>query len=303
VDDSENCLVPRHLRVALVAVAALAATGVLAATASAALFLVFSRTSAAPGETVSVRTGGHGALKLARLYRDPVRVFMAPVAEAESITSPRDWRLTLVGRLTIDRKGDGRVRFVTPNLPPGDYTTLFHCPHCWHAPPEGLMAPAGPYPGPFRITPVERTCTTTQWGDLGDGWQQRAARAGPLAVYPVPAAAPARAPGTTRAFRPIKLIVILDGAVDATLVVPAEERPHVGLLYARHGPFGVGGPAVRVRDGVSAVTFGACPESTFPQVQYGGYFVVDEPRCAHLLVRVEGRPEPLPLAVPFGRPC
>ena len=115
-------------RLLALGLAALAVAALTAGIAQAALWLNFSRASAAPGEVVFVRTAGTGALAGARTR--PVRVYLAPSAVAAQIRSTRDHRLVLLGRLRIDRKGTGHLRFVTPRVRAGNYKTLMHCPDC-----------------------------------------------------------------------------------------------------------------------------------------------------------------------------
>jgi hypothetical protein len=141
-------------RFAIAAGVTVLAAVLLAAPAQAALFLVFSKSSAAPGDVVRVRTGGEGALlepvRRGELRRGP-RVFLAPKAAARSIRSTRDSRLKLIGRLIVDRKGNGRLTFTVPSLRPGEYTTFVHCVPCGRYSNGRTLLATGPFSGTFRI--------------------------------------------------------------------------------------------------------------------------------------------------------
>lgn len=272
----------------------------LAGGTSAALWLVFSRVSAEPGESVTVRTAGRGALAWARNGTRP-RVFMAPNAEAETIRSVRDRRLVPLGRLAVDRRGNGRLRFVVPNLAPGDYTTFIHCPRCRRRSGGRALRPVGPWPGPFRVTPVRRGCSDTQYGELPSDWASRAVNAGPVSLFPAPMPAPEPIPRRLGYFRPVKVLTIVAPGSEATLLVPDAQRRYVRLAFAEErGKFW--SPEMRVRDGLVAVTFRTCPETDYPNEHFGGGFVVSRPMCAKLRVQVRGR-APLALRVPFGASC
>jgi hypothetical protein len=60
---------------------------------------------------------------------------------------------------------------------------------------------------------------------------------------------------------------------------------------------------MRIRDGLTAVTFDFCTNGEHPHQHFGGGFVVSKRMCAHLEVRVSGRADPIPLDVPFGAAC
>ena len=133
---------------ALLAVAAVAA--LWAGSARASLFLVFSTTEALPGTMVAVRTGGEGALSTLA-DAPPLRVFLAPADAADEITSVDDGRLVLLGRLRVDAGGNGRLRFVVPDVPAGEYATLTHCVPCAASSAGRELLPTGPFRGPFIV--------------------------------------------------------------------------------------------------------------------------------------------------------
>jgi hypothetical protein len=132
----------------LLAVTALAALA--PASARAALFLMFTTTNAVPGTVVIARTGGDGALSIAS-GSTGLRVFLAPAEQVDSISSPGDARLLPLGRLRVDENGNGHLRFVVPDVPPGDYVTLTHCVPCAPYSAGRELLPTGPSPGHFIV--------------------------------------------------------------------------------------------------------------------------------------------------------
>lgn len=136
----------------LVTLSAVAAVAALAAgSARAALFLTFSTTRAAPGTVVTARTGGAGALANIPPGSPSLRVFLAPSDEADAITSPDDARLVFLGRLRVDEEGNGRLRFVVPDVPGGAYTTLTHCVPCAPFSAGHELLPTGPFSTSFVV--------------------------------------------------------------------------------------------------------------------------------------------------------
>jgi hypothetical protein len=300
-DDSQNVVVRRLFVITLLG-ALLAALA--AGHAHAALWLLFSKRTTQPSDVVFVRTGGNGALleakKRGETKRWPLRVFMVAKADADSIRSTRDTRLKPLGRLTVDRRGNGRLRFATPNLPPGDYTTLIYCRSCARYSNGRALLPGGPA-GPFRITPMRRYCDSSVYGELASGWERNSVHAGPFWLVGV------RGYGA-RAFEPVrpgyyggvKVLLAVDNGVTATISVPPNERGNVALRYDR--ALMQGGPW-RISQGRYATTFEACAPGDYPHTQFNGGFLVRGARCAHLEVSVRGRPEPMQVAIPFGAAC
>jgi len=75
----------------------------------------------------------------------------------------------------------------------------------------------------------------------------------------------------------------------------AEKKPRPGRVVL--------GPElerVRVEAGSGSESVAWASE---PQTQFNGSFVFARPLCAHFELQVEGRPEPIPFALPFGKPC
>lgn len=138
------------------------------------------------------------------------------------------------------------------------------------------------------------------------GWARtHAVSAGPLTLFffqPISRLRPKLfAPVRRGHYRPIKVLAVVRAGRAVTLSVPAAERGRLSLLYAPGA--NRFRPAMRVRDGMTAVRFEPCAGDSEPETQFGGGFVVAGARCASLQVSVEGEPGPLPLSVPFGRGC
>lgn len=144
-------------RAALAVAVASALGGIVAVAANAALSLTFSTLRASPGEVVTVRSGGSGALAGIGGDGPPVQVFLIDADEVNpnspdiGVTSPGDTRLIRLGELAVNAEGNGILRFAVPDVRGGEYTTVVHCVPC--APFSGgreLLA-TGPFPGPFVV--------------------------------------------------------------------------------------------------------------------------------------------------------
>jgi len=120
---------------------ALALVGI--STVWAAIWVEFHPSSAPPGATVEVR--GYGFPP-----SSPLAVFLAPKDVVDAITSSEDSRLISIGVMTANQTGEGRMRFVVPDLSPGTYQGLIHCEPCARYSFGRTMAP-GEY---FSITPT-----------------------------------------------------------------------------------------------------------------------------------------------------
>jgi hypothetical protein len=119
--------------------------------ASAALFFTFSRTSASPGQPVTVRTAGDGALALIPSDSPPLRVFLVRDDDIDAIASPDDARLISLGELNVDSDGNGTLTFDVPDVPAGSYRTLVHCVGCAPHSAGREIAPTGPFEVPFMV--------------------------------------------------------------------------------------------------------------------------------------------------------
>lgn len=98
-----------------------------AGTVSAALFLILTPESGPPGTEVMGGTGGEGALPNAV---GPLPTYLVAEADADGVATPDDPALVEVGQLVVDAEGNGSIRFVVPDLDPGTYVVIVHCPPC-----------------------------------------------------------------------------------------------------------------------------------------------------------------------------
>jgi hypothetical protein len=230
--------------------------------------------SAAPGNTVAARLQNAKVAngRLALLAPDGTRTTMRPAGRA----------------------GPRSLGAWVPNVLPGVYRVQLLR--------RGrVVATARGGLGVREPRPAQRGCEESVYGELPAGWERSAVRAGPLALAGAGAAPEPRRKGA--GYEPIKLVLVLENGVEATLRVAAEDRGHVALLYARSGVLGSFARGVRIADGLPAVTLTACAPSEAPHTQFNGGLVVAGPRCAHLEVHEKGLAEPYPLRVAFGRPC
>jgi hypothetical protein len=124
-------IVGRRLAV-LLAVAGLAAA--LAASASAALFFLFTPRTAAPGQLVTVRLGGtppgFALTDRRKPFGRPMRIYVVPNAVADDVESRLDPRLHFVGLVVPDRDGRGVLTFRAPPLDTASYAVAAWCPGC-----------------------------------------------------------------------------------------------------------------------------------------------------------------------------
>jgi hypothetical protein len=257
------------------ALALIAVALVVSAPSAARPVVSFAPATAAPGDTVTIRHPGlRGALQAA-------------------LRSPEGGR-TRLGFVGAAAKGSFRA--TVANLPAGSYAVQVLR--------GGRVVATARRALRVQEAPVAvRDCDSSVYGEFGPGWERRTIWAGPLGLVGATAGnAPRPIRGRPGYFEPIKFVLVLENAEVATLRVATGHRSHVALLYARRGGLGDYG-YTRVVDGLAAVRFEACGPSEVRHTQFNGGFVVDGPRCAELEVHVRGRPAPLQLRVPFGRPC
>jgi hypothetical protein len=102
--------------------------------ASAAAFFLFDRSTAAPNDRVTIRTGAtpkHFNLgKRAKPLQRRIRLFLVREAVAAQVRSRLDSRLNFVGSLVPDKNGRGLLTFSLPPVDAGSYTLAFWCPAC-----------------------------------------------------------------------------------------------------------------------------------------------------------------------------
>jgi hypothetical protein len=278
------------------------------AIASAALWLVFKPAAAAPHALVSARTAGTGALlqleKSGALRNQRLAVYLGPAA-ARSV---RDRRLVALGRLRVDRAGNGRIRFRVPNVPSGRYRTFVHCVPCArYSGGRALLSS-----GAFRVLearPPVRTCLSSVYGELSDDAIARAPRFGPVRLIGYDPAQAARA-SWLKDFRiratgqyVVKILLLVDRGPAVTIAVAPADRRAAAVSYipARFN-------TARVTGADAATTFSPCqggegvPGADSGRTQFNGSFVLARPLCARFELQVAGS-EPQRFALPFGRPC
>jgi hypothetical protein len=121
----------RRLVCVVVAVTVAAA---IAGPAQAALFFLFDRTAAGPGDVVAIRLGGtpkgYAAKDRSLPLQRPIRVYLVPAEDAASVRGRFDPRLHFVGIVRPDRNTRGVLTFRLPPLDPGTYAVASWCPGC-----------------------------------------------------------------------------------------------------------------------------------------------------------------------------
>jgi hypothetical protein len=252
---------------------AVALAAVAPASASAPPKLVFDHPEATPHTLVVAKTAGKGALR--RVHKRKLRAYL------------RADRLIALGRVWVSRKGNGTLRFNVPNLPPAAYRVLL----------RGLPGrPALRPVGSFHVLdgPALRTCEQSVYGRLSDDWLTRARTVGPVHMIGFGDDKPTRDRKTGE--YAVKVLMVIDRGPAVTLAVAPADRLLVALTYIPLR-FNIN----RVIDQDAAVTFEPCAEDA--STQFNGGFVFVRPLCAHFELRVEGQPEPIPFALPFGKPC
>ena len=140
--------------------------------------------------------------------------------------------------------------------------------------------------------PHVRTCSSSQFGDLGQGWRDRALVAGHIAFVGMKGGyrrleADQLEPGRASA---LKVLVVAYAHAAPTVTIAAHSRAHAALGYngIRNRPEGV-----PLAEGTVSVRFHACRpvQSRKPWnrgTQFGGYFLVAGARCVHVEVATQG---------------
>jgi hypothetical protein len=251
----------------------------IAGAAASTPTFVFDKPSAAPHEFVVAKTVGK---TLKKVRKRTLRLYLGNVH---------------LGFLNIDRKGNGRLRFEVPNVPPGAHRVLL----------RGLPGrPRVRQVGSFRVlepTPPVRGCDSSVYGRLDQQHVERSQHIGPLILVGYVPDTPLRRDAVTGEY-PIKVLLAVERGAPVTLAVVPEQRRLVALSYIPER-FN----RRRVQDGDPAVTFVSCrggesvPWASEPQTQFNGGFVFKQPLCAHFTLAVEGDAKPISFALPFGKPC
>ena len=141
--------------------------------------------------------------------------------------------------------------------------------------------------------PYVRTCSTSQFGDLGQGWRERAVVAGPLAFVGMKNGLTSRRVPDGLG-RPHKILVVVEPSRVATVTIALRSRAHAALGYNEPARYG-GRAAVPLSDGTTSVRFEACGSVASRAAwnrgtQFGGVFLVNGPRrCVHVEVRSAGK--------------
>ncbi len=129
--------------------------------------------------------------------------------------------------------------------------------------------------------PFVRDCSTSQFGDLGRGWQQRAVVAGPVAFVGMRGGYAVGGP------LPLKVLVVVEPRRVATVTITGRSRGVAALGYnsVRHS----GGGRIPLSRGTRSVEFRACGATSSREpwnrgTQFGGYFLVNGRRCVHVAI-------------------
>lgn len=153
--------------------------------------------------------------------------------------------------------------------------------------------------------PYVRACSTSQFGDLGEGWRERAMVAGHLAFVGAGSrynrmALDRLPPGRAM---PLKVLVVVDANAAPTVTIAPRSRAYAALGYngIRHN-----GTGVPLAQGTQSVRFQACHpvrsrEPWNRGTQFGGYFLVVGARCVHVDVATQGKV--LRRKLSFGARC
>lgn len=150
--------------------------------------------------------------------------------------------------------------------------------------------------------PYVRSCSTSQFGDLGRGWQERAIVAGHVAFLGGSSRMAVERFGPGRAM-PLKVLVVVDANAAPTVTIAPRSRAYAALGYngIRHN-----GTGVPLADGTQSVRFQGCRPDRSREpwnrgTQFGGYFLVVGARCVHVDIATQGRV--LRRSLSFGARC
>ena len=144
--------------------------------------------------------------------------------------------------------------------------------------------------------PYVRNCSTSQFGDLGQGWRERAVVAGHVAFVGM-------RNGLSSSRFPHKVLVVVEPNAAPAVTIAARSRAYAALGYTdvRHT-----GGRVPLAAGTQRVRFRACRavrsrEPWNRGTQFGGYFLVLGARCVHVDVATQGKV--LRRKLSFGARC
>ena len=154
--------------------------------------------------------------------------------------------------------------------------------------------------------PYVRTCSSSAYGDLGQGWRERAIVAGHVAFVGMSGSYNRMQLDPVGAGRanPLKVLVVVDPNAAPTVTIAPRSRAHAALGYngIRHKD----STGVPLADGTPSVQFRACRlvrsrEPWNRGTQFPGYFLVAGPRCVHVDVATQGKV--LRRKLSFGARC
>jgi hypothetical protein len=138
--------------------------------------------------------------------------------------------------------------------------------------------------------PYLRACSSSAYGDLGRGWQERAVVAGHLAFVGLKDGYARWRPQGTGAW-PVKVLVVVAPNAAPTVTIAERSRGSAALGYndVRHN-----GRGVPLDRGTQSVRFEACRavESREPWnrgTQFPGYFLVARRGCVYVDVATQGK--------------
>jgi len=150
--------------------------------------------------------------------------------------------------------------------------------------------------------PYVRACSTSQLGDLGEGWRERAIVAGHVAFLGGNSRMAVERLGPGRAM-PLKVLVVVDANAAPTVTIAPRSRAYAALGYNGIHHNGTGVP---LTDGTQSVRFQACRPDRRREpwnrgTQFGGYFLVVGARCVRVDVATQGKV--LRRKLSFGARC
>ena len=153
--------------------------------------------------------------------------------------------------------------------------------------------------------PYVRSCSTSQFGDLGEGWREQALVAGHVAFVGAGGRSNRMALERLPAGKamPHKILVVVDPNAGPTVTIAPGSRAYAALGYnaIRHN-----GTGLPLSAGAESVRFQACRPDRFREpwnrgTQFGGYFLVLGARCVHVDIATQGKV--LRRKLSFGARC
>jgi hypothetical protein len=158
-----------------------------------------------------------------------------------------------------------------------------------------------------NVEPVVRNCSTSAYGDLGRGWQNRSVLVGPVAFVGMRSGYRDVRPSSTGHGWPLKVLVVVEPKTVATVTIGARSRRSASLGYDTRPLPGTPGRPVPLTAGSTSVRFEGCARANPGPAwnrgtQFPGYFLVSGRRCVGIEVRVAGRTTALRRTLRFGAP-